>query len=38
VIEDPGATAHNAPYARALLAAAEPAIAQAAARIGASGK
>lgn len=38
VIEDPGAAAHNAPYARALLAAAEPAIVQAAARIGASRK
>jgi len=33
-----GAAAHNAPYARALLAAAEPAIMQAAARIGASRK
>ncbi len=38
VLEDPGADAHNARYARALLAAAEPAIAQAATRVGAERK
>jgi hypothetical protein len=38
VIEDAGAAAHNAPYAQALLAAAEPVIAWAATRIGAAGK
>ena len=38
VIEDAGAAAHNAPYAQALLAAAEPVIARAATRIGAARK